>query len=193
MALRRSEIRPSSARRSRSSTPPARVVLAASAAALLALLGHLVGSGNVSTSCAVLLTALGASAVTTTAAAWVAHRTRGSSAALAILTLGQLVTEATLSIPAHDLPAAPLPSAVVHGLAVVAVGALLMGTTRTFRPVALVVRRWLPASFAAATPYSSRRAVSAYGRRLLGDGRLEGRGPRAPRGPPARLIAPLRP
>ncbi|WP_433786886.1 hypothetical protein ACQPX6_08580 [Actinomycetospora sp. CA-101289] len=192
MALRRSEIRPSS-RRSRSSTPPARVVLATSAAALLAVLGHLVGSGNVTTSCALLLTALGASAVTTTAAAWVAHRTRGSSAALAILTLNQLVTEATLSIPAHDMPAAPLAGALVHGLAVVAVLALLMGTTRTFRPVALVVRRWLPASFSVAPPYPPTRAVSACGHRLLGDGLLEGFGPRAPRGPPALHIAPPHP
>lgn len=190
MGLRRGEMRPSNVQRSNPGASPKRVILTISAAAALAALGHLVGSGAVTTSCALLLTALGASAVTTLGAAWVAHRTRGSSAALAVLTLGQLVIEAILSIPTHDLPTDPLPSAVVHGLAVIAVGALLMGTTRTFRPIAVVVRRWLPMSFSAATSRPPRPAALPRVHRFLSGGLLEGRGPRAPRGPPVLRIAP---
>ena len=163
-----------------------RVLLAVSAAAVLAVLGHLAGGGTPTASCGVVLVALGATVVTTYGAAWVDRRARGPSSALAILALGQLLIEGALSAQAHHLPTA-LPSATVHGISVVAIGALLMGGARTFHPVATVVRRWLPASVRAETsPYSLRRDEIPREHQLPGDGRLAGSGPRVSRGPPLR-------
>lgn len=168
---------------------PCRVGLAVLMATALAALGHLAGGGTVTTSCALLLSALGASAVTTFGAAWAAYRAHGTSPALAMLALGQLVIEAVLTVPADHLPADPLSGAFVHGLAVIAVGALLMGTARTFRPIVTVARQWLRTSLLVVSrPCTQHRAQLPHGYRLPGGGLLEGDGPSGPRGPP-RLVA----
>lgn len=190
---RRREMRRPQDRIAESDVSPTRVVLAVSAATLLAVIGHLVGGGSVALSCAVLLCALGTSAVTTSGATWVAHRVRGSSGALAVLTLGQLLIEAILSVPAHRLPTAPLSGAVMHGVAVIAVASLLMGTARTFRPVAAVVGQWLPVSLPLTPTRWPRRVNAPLVRRVLGAGFLGEHGPLVPRGPPLLRLAPPRP
>lgn len=166
--------------------PRGRLVIVSGVAALLAVAGHAAGGGALPTSCATLTTVLVLAVVATGAAAWAAQRTRGPWATLIGLAVGQLGTEALLSVPVDDLPASPLTAAVVHALATVALGAMLLGADRsaddTSAVVDLVLPRWWrgQALTAPAEPPSSIPVATAAALRGISSP-----SPRIPRGPPS--------
>lgn len=166
--------------------PRLRLTTVSLVAALLAVGGHAAGGGALPLSCAalssVLLLALGATAT----AAWAAQRTRGPWAALGALAVGQLGTEALLAVPVDDLPPAPLLATVVHALATLALGAMLLGADRTTNDLGAIADVVLPRWWRGrASAVMSGRPCSVHA--LRADA-LHGRvspSPRSPRGPPA--------
>lgn len=166
--------------------PRTRLAIISLLAALLAVGGHTAGGGALPISCGALTSVLLLALAATATAAWAAQRTRGPWAALGALAVGQLGTEALLSVPVDDLPPAPLPAAVVHALATLALGAMLLGADRTTNDLSaiadLVLPRW----------WRGRASAVPRGRpnRVRGPrtGALHGRlspSPSSPRGPPA--------
>lgn len=166
--------------------PRHRLAIVSLAAALLAVGGHAAGGGALPISCGALTSVLFLAPAATGIAAWAAQRTRGPWAALGALAVGQLGTEALLSVPVDDLPPAPLLATVVHALATLALGAMLLGVDRTTNDLGaiadLVLPRWWRGR---ATAVLSGRSCRVHAARA---GALHGRlspSPRSPRGPPA--------
>lgn len=155
-------------------------------AALLALGGHAAGGGALPTSCGLLTSALALAVVATGAAAWAAQRTRGPWAALTTLAVGQVGTEALLSLPVDDLPAAPLLTAIVHALATLALGVLLLGVDRTSEDLSAAADHVLPRWWRAQPSIAAlecRWRISAALTHPVGG--VFSHSPWSPRGPPA--------
>lgn len=154
-------------------------------AALLAVAGHVAGGGALPTSCGVVTTVLAVAVVATGSAAWAAQRTRGPWAALLALAIGQLSTEALLSVPVDDLPAAPLRTAIVHAFATLALGVMLLGADRTVDDLHALLDRVLPRWWQGQAPAPTSGWPS--GVCIAPSGPVAGvlcRSPRSLRGPP---------